>query len=182
MTLTPGRLVILPQTPPTVLRQSGEAPTHIVCVEYRVCTRRHVISLPRCRKVLCLAAAAWPPVWLNAHFAVTAGSGNAIYGADVCHSQQCATLFTCPRRSRLAMRWHSSVLNLLLHPRHRRVILHAGNTGASGRSKRWRNGYTCRGRASPSLFRDDVATTPPSRVNNAAPANRRPDPVAWRCR
>ncbi len=43
-------------------------------------------------------------------------------------------------------------------------------------SKR-RNGHMSRA-SRPAIFRDVSATTPCSRVNNAAPANRRPDPVA----
>ncbi|HBM1413217.1 TPA: cupin domain-containing protein, partial [Salmonella enterica subsp. enterica] len=38
MTLTPGKVVILPQNSAHRLRQSGEAPTHIVCGSLRLHT------------------------------------------------------------------------------------------------------------------------------------------------
>ncbi|QUJ08231.1 hypothetical protein KCP77_19385 [Salmonella enterica subsp. enterica] len=97
---------------------------------------RDVALFRRVAEVLCLAPPSHSPasIWLNAAILLLQQGQKAIYGADVCRSQQCATLFY-PRRSRLAIAgWRSeSVLNLLLlhAPAGRVIPSHAGNTGAS---------------------------------------------------
>ncbi len=94
---------ILPQNSAHRLRQSGEAPTHIVCSHAR--TRRHVISLPRCRKcyvlprrrIAPLKSGLTPPILL-----LQQESERHLPGADVLYSQQCATLFTLAVRDWLS--------------------------------------------------------------------------------
>ncbi len=148
--------MILPQNSAHRLRQSGESPTHIVCGSLRLHTtsRYFLTALP---EVLCLAPPPHSPasIWINATILLLQQeSERHLPGADVLYSQQCATLFTLAVRDWLSQAGTAkSVLNLLLHPRLGRVILHMLETPAHPRrSKRWRNGYTCRGRASPSYF------------------------------
>lgn len=80
MTLTPGKVVILPQNSAHRLRQSGEAPTHIVCGSLRLHTtsRYFLTALP---EVLCLAPPPHsPPVsGLTPPFCCYSRSQNAIY-------------------------------------------------------------------------------------------------------
>ncbi len=80
MTLTPGKVVILPQTPPTVCASLAKH-RHISCAVVYVCTRRHVISLPRCRKcyVLPRRRIAPPVSGLTPPFCCYSRSQNAIY-------------------------------------------------------------------------------------------------------
>lgn len=119
MTLTPGKVVILPQNSAHRLRQSGEAPTHIVCGSLRLHTtsRYFLTALP---EVLCLAPPSHSPasIWLNAAILLLQQeSERHLPGADVLYSQQCATLFTLAVRDWLSQAGTAkSVLNLLLHP------------------------------------------------------------------
>lgn len=80
MTLTPGKVVILPQNSAHRLRQSGEAPTHIVCGSLRLHTtsRYFLTALP---EVLCLAPPPHSPasIWLTPPFCCYSRSQNAIY-------------------------------------------------------------------------------------------------------
>ncbi|MGS9102569.1 reactive chlorine-specific transcriptional regulator RclR, partial [Salmonella enterica subsp. enterica serovar Infantis] len=67
MILTPGKVVILPQNSSHRLRQSGEAPKHIVCGSLRLHTtsRYFLTAMP---EVLCLAPPPHSParICLNA--------------------------------------------------------------------------------------------------------------------
>lgn len=174
--------MILPQNSAHRLRQSGEAPTHIVCGSLRLHTtsRYFLTALP---EVLCLAPPPHSPasIWLNAAILLLQQeSEHHLPGADVLYSQQCATLFTLAVRDWLSQAGTAkSVLNLLLHPRLGRVILHMLETPAhplDGRNA-GATGTHVAGEFRPAISRR-VRYNALSRVNNAAPANRRPDPVA----
>lgn len=98
MTLTPGKVVILPQNSAHRLRQSGESPTHIVCGSLRLHTtsRYFLTALP---EVLCLAPPPHSPasIWINATILLLQQeSERHLPGADVLYSQQCATLLPSP--------------------------------------------------------------------------------------
>ncbi|HEC0341301.1 TPA: cupin domain-containing protein, partial [Salmonella enterica subsp. enterica serovar Typhimurium] len=104
MTLTPGKVVILPQNSAHRLRQSGESPTHIVCGSLRLHTtsRYFLTALP---EVLCLAPPPHSPasIWINATILLLQQeSERHLPGADVLYSQQCATLFTLAVRDWLS--------------------------------------------------------------------------------
>ncbi|ATI84320.1 AraC family transcriptional regulator [Salmonella enterica subsp. enterica] len=164
MTLTPGKVVILPQNSAHRLRQSGEAPTHIVCGSLRLHTtsRYFLTALP---EVLCLAPPPHSPasIWINAAILLLQQeSERHLPGADVLYSQQCATLFTLAVRDWLSQAGTAkSVLNLLLHPRLGRVILHMLETPAHPWTVETLAQRVHMSRASfAQLFRDVSATTP----------------------
>lgn len=164
MTLTPGKVVILPQNSAHRLRRSGEAPTYIVCGSLRLHTtsRYFLTALP---EVLCLAPPPHSPasIWLNAAILLLQQeSERHLPGADVLYSQQCATLFTLAVRDWLSQAGTAkSVLNLLLHPRLGRVILHMLETPAHPWTVETLAQRVHMSRASfAQLFRDVSATTP----------------------
>lgn len=159
-----GKVVILPQNSAHRLRQSGESPTHIVCGSLRLHTtsRYFLTALP---EVLCLAPPPHSPasIWINATILLLQQeSERHLPGADVLYSQQCATLFTLAVRDWLSQAGTAkSVLNLLLHPRLGRVILHMLETPAHPWTVETLAQRVHMSRASfAQLFRDVSATTP----------------------
>ncbi len=70
MTLRRERWQILPQNSAHRLRQFGEALTHIVCGSSAARTRRHVISLPRCRKCYVFAPPPHSPASIRLNAAI----------------------------------------------------------------------------------------------------------------